>query len=256
MTFYGFKSKEDEKKFALALEMCQSVFSGYYMNDMLCTFDRCLSFAKDDPFTEAFFRNASNDFERSRMWRLHVLTWAAAYAGSLPEGDFVECGVLNGFSSAVVLDYLKDDQGYDFHLFDTFEGIPDKYSTESERKTLNEYYGKETMPDLVEFVRDRFSDYPNVFIHQGTLPDSLKKVHIKKVRLLHMDMNVAEAESLTLEALWDRVVPGGIIVLDDYGHAVYDRLHLADKAVVEKHGHKALELPTGQGFIIKGPDDA
>jgi len=38
-----------------------------------------------------------------------------------------------------------------------------------------------------------------------------------RVALLHIDTDVREPAALGLELLYDRVVPGGIVVLDDYG---------------------------------------
>ena len=38
-----------------------------------------------------------------------------------------------------------------------------------------------------------------------------------KIALLHIDVDVYEPSKIILELLWDKVVPGGILVLDDYG---------------------------------------
>ena len=47
------------------------------------------------------------------------------------------------------------------------------------------------------------------------------------------------------------VVKGGIIILDDYGWINYRSQLAAEKEFLEKKGQKILELPTGQGLIIK-----
>jgi len=255
--FYGFKSKEDEQKFAQALAEIQKIYPSYYMNDMLCTFLRCMSFAKEQRFQEAFFRNATSDIEMSRLWRLHVLAWSSSYAFSLPKGDMIECGTFNGFTASVVVDYLGTaikEKGIKFHLFDTFEGVPEKYSTEEERTLLNPQYKalKGDINDLYEYVVERFKDVEQVQVHKGILPDILRSTSIEGIRFLHMDLNVAEAESLTLEELFPKIVPGGVIILDDYGHIIHGRLHVADSMVVKKFDHQILELPTGQGLVIKG----
>lgn len=39
----------------------------------------------------------------------------------------------------------------------------------------------------------------------------------EKIALLHLDMDVHAPTAVTLEKLWDRVVPGGIVMIDDYG---------------------------------------
>ena len=53
----------------------------------------------------------------------------------------------------------------------------------------------------------------NVF---NTLPDYLSENSETRIALLHLDMDVKEPTDFALELLYDRVVPGGIIVFDDY----------------------------------------
>lgn len=50
-----------------------------------------------------------------------------------------------------------------------------------------------------------------------TLPDYLERNPQLKVALLHIDTDIYEPAKAGLELLWDRVVRGGLLVLDDYG---------------------------------------
>ncbi len=50
-----------------------------------------------------------------------------------------------------------------------------------------------------------------------TLPQYLQRHPETRLALLHLDMDVREPTELALQLLWDRVVPGGLLVLDDYG---------------------------------------
>jgi Macrocin-O-methyltransferase (TylF) len=54
----------------------------------------------------------------------------------------------------------------------------------------------------------------NVF---DTVPDYLKRRPATRIALLHLDMDVREPTAFALEQLYERVVPGGLIVIDDYG---------------------------------------
>lgn len=54
----------------------------------------------------------------------------------------------------------------------------------------------------------------NVF---DTLPRYLEEHPELRVAYLHLDMDVKEPTELVLELVYDRIVPGGLIVLDDYG---------------------------------------
>lgn len=65
-------------------------------------------------------------------------------------------------------------------------------------------------------------------------------------------MNNAKAEISAIEFLWDKLVLGGIIVLDDYayGEEFREQKNAWDKFAAKKQ-FKILTLPTGQGLIIK-----
>jgi len=51
--------------------------------------------------------------------------------------------------------------------------------------------------------------------------------------------------------LFDCVVPGGIIVFDDYGFYLFRRQKEAEDAFMAARGYHILELPTGQGLVVK-----
>lgn len=47
------------------------------------------------------------------------------------------------------------------------------------------------------------------------------------------------------------MVPGGLIVLDDYGWLGYRAQKEAEDAFFAERSYMVLELPTGQGLIVK-----
>ena len=100
-------------------------------------------------------------------------------------------------------------------------------------------------------VKQRFAAYPNVKIFKGFLPDVLAEGSPEKIAYLHIDLNQAPAEIATLEALFDRVVPGGMIILDDYEMFFYRAQKFAEDDWFGKRGYKVFPLPTSQGFVIK-----
>jgi hypothetical protein len=51
--------------------------------------------------------------------------------------------------------------------------------------------------------------------------------------------------------LFDRVVPGAAIVFDDYGWRVFRRQKEAADAFMGARGLEVLELPSGQGLVVK-----
>jgi predicted O-methyltransferase YrrM len=165
------------------------------------------------------------------------------------EGDFVECGVYRGFSTAVVANYLRfGEHRRNWYLYDTFAGIP--VDQLSPGHTSPEAYAE---PGIYEFVRQRFAKYPNVRVLRGRIPEILDEASPARIAFMHLDMNSAVAEIAALERLYDRLVAGGLIVLDDYGWYWYRAQKAAEDKFFAAHGVRVLELPTGQGLVIKPP---
>jgi predicted O-methyltransferase YrrM len=104
---------------------------------------------------------------------------------------------------------------------------------------------------LYERVRTRFHDRHNVSVTRGKVPKVLAEIAPDSVAFLHLDMNNAEAERGALEVLFDRVSPGGMIVFDDYGWTGYRSQKVVADAFMRERGLHVLELPTGQGLVLK-----
>lgn len=54
-----------------------------------------------------------------------------------------------------------------------------------------------------------------------------------------------------LEALFDKIVPGGIVIFDDYEFLAYKAQKDAQDPGLAERGYKVFPLPTGQGLVIK-----
>ena len=216
----------------------QGVFTG----DNLFTFGRNLSFLEDTKFMEAFEKHTETVIEKSVIWRSYILAWATKRAMNLP-GDFAECGCYRGISARLLCDYIDfGSSDKTFYLYDLFE----------HDEEMNHHEMPAHSADLVEEVKQRFADLPNVKVTKGAVPDSLDILEPPgDIAFLHIDMNNAEAEVGALERLFDKVVTGAIIVLDDYGWHAYRDQKLGEDAFFEKRGLQVLELPTGQGLVLK-----
>lgn len=185
-------------------------------------------------------------------WRAHICCWAAQNALSL-QGDFVECGVHTGLLSLTVahfLDFAKLDRK--FWLLDTFKGIPlDRVATHEKAHAaeLNTvlYF------DCYDLALRNFAPFPNARLVRGTLPDSLTETQIDRIAYLSMDLNNANGEMATIEHLWPKLSPGGIVVIDDYAFTGYEPQFHAWNDFAHSKGQMILTVPTGQGILIKPP---
>lgn len=244
--FYGDFAGEKHDKFVEAVKVASRCFKRVLAADNLITFDRNLTFLEDERFNEAFGENVETAQESSLTWRLHTLTWAAQQVSNL-DGDYVECGVLKGFSMSVVAAYMDFAQlNKTMYLYDTFEGIPKRYNSENRSNEPYLQHG-----NMLKHAKERFAAYPNVKIIPGIVPDSFAHTCPEKIVFLHIDMNSSASEMAALEALYPRVIDGGIIIFDDYGWLAYREQTLAQDAFMRARGQYILELPTGQGLFIK-----
>jgi Macrocin-O-methyltransferase (TylF) len=212
------------------------------------------SFTRDPRFIRAYARaiDAAGEDYHIR-WRAHIALWAGRTAARL-DGDFVECGVNRGFlSSGIMRDLDWDSLGKTFFLLDTFRGIDLSLlpSEEIPEATVRNEWGTESgfYVQDVELVRANFAEWRNVRIICGSVPGSLDEVTTDSVAFLHLDMNASRPEVAALELLWPRLVPGAVILLDDYGFS--DTQHRAMNEFASAHDVSIANLPTGQGLLLK-----
>jgi hypothetical protein len=219
----------------------QVTSGGIYVGDNLFTFSRNLSFMDDDKFMNSFRAHAETEAEQAALWRYNVLCWAAERSVRL-EGDLVECACYKGTSARIVADYVGlNDIGKKFYLYDLFE----------HEEGMRHHDMPEHGSGLYEKVKDRFSDFPGAIVTKGEVPAILDEIAPEKVAFLHLDLNDAKAELGALEFFWDRLTPGASIVFDDYGWLGYKRQQVAELSWLVERGYRPLELPTGQGLLIK-----
>jgi O-methyltransferase len=239
--FWGAKSKP-EFLAGINHAINQIPSEGVYAGDNLFTFGRHLGFLDDPQFLAALEKNVTTAVEHAIVWRTHVVAWSARQA-LRREGDFVECGCYRGTTAKIVCDYLdfaKIDKRY--FLYDLFE----------HDESMEHHLMPEHGPDLYGKTLERFSAYPNVMVNKGFIPDVFKEAVPEKISFMHIDLNGPTAELAALEHLFERMVPGAILILDDYGwHLGYAAQKYAEDPFFEARGYQVLELPTGQGMVLK-----
>ncbi len=243
MNFFNpvFWGTTNPERFTDLMRQAAELTTAYHFGDNMFLFQRNNSMLNDQPFMQSWEQNALTPPDRTIIWRRYILTMAGFHCQHL-EGDFVECGAYQGVGAKTVIDYLGGkDFEKTFWLYDIFE---------HNEKMVN-HSMQAHGPKLHSQVVKRFKDYPNVKIFKGFLPEVLEQGCPEKIAYLHLDLNQAPAEIATLNALFDRVVPGGMIILDDYEMVFYRAQKLAEDTWFEKRGYKVFPLPTSQGFIIK-----
>ena len=235
----------------------QSLFWG----DRLLTLDKTAGFLAEPAFRAALAQadsaTGANQYESPDgiSWRYHTLIWAARSCLALP-GDFVECGVYRGDMTWMVTQNVDlRGVGKRFYLYDTFAGMAPNYSSAADFPEMPQYFrfidNEYRASDIEDHVRRRFQKKDYVVVTKGVVPDILHEIAPGRIAFLHLDMNSPRAETGALEVLFDRISPGGIIVFDDYGWRLYQKQKEAADGFMAARGQVILELPTGQGLMIK-----
>jgi hypothetical protein len=144
-------------------------------------------------------------------------------------GDFIECGVWKGGSSlAAALTFARlSDLSRDFYLFDTFEGMSaptEKDGVEAQEgytATLDPKKGSTWCRSPLEEVREvlKLAEYPTEKIHfiQGKVEETLPGAAPEQIAILRLDTDWYESTKHELNTLYPRLIPGGVLLLDDYG---------------------------------------
>ena len=184
-------------------------------------------------------------------WRVHVALWCAACAVRL-DGDFVECGVNRGFLSSAIMEYVNwTSLSRRFFLFDTFRGLDERFVSEDEKEKGRLEFSRMTYAECFEEVSAYFSEFQRVELIRGSVPDTLGIPNIKGVSYLSIDMNNAAPEIAAADFFWDKLVPGAVVLLDDYAYVGYDDQKQAFDQFAVARSVRILSLPTGQGLIVK-----
>lgn len=183
-------------------------------------------------------------------WNLQMVLCAAQQARNVP-GDFVELGVYKGHTTKFVAEYLGFS-GWDrqWWLYDTFEGVPQDQRDPGRENMGAAVYGQAF---TFEEVRDRFAPFGNIRVIKGRVPEVFADGSPDTIAFLHIDLNNASAEIGALDALYDRLSPGGVIVFDDFLWATSHAQYAAETAWFQSRGLTVFPLPTGQGLFIKPP---
>lgn len=158
------------------------------------------------------------DFERlSTLRRLVERIIAEGVPGSL-----VECGSWRGGSGALIGAVARRDESRHVWLLDSWEGFP--ASTSDLDVASNGFVGTAgacaAPREDAERVLGLLHQRPEaVDLVQGWFEDSIPQVkeRMGKIALLHLDGDLYQSTKTCLEELYPAVVPGGFVVIDDYG---------------------------------------
>ena len=166
---------------------------------------------------DAPFQNVLSHVQRATLvdvYRLYEL-WQLVEQVAPLDGDILEVGVWQGGSGCLMAARTRLDRtGATVYLCDTFEGVVKAGSSDSE------YKGGEHADTSPQKVADLVQelDLHNVRVIKGVFPDETgEEVESRALRLVHIDVDVYESARDVFDWAWERIVPGGVVVFDDFG---------------------------------------
>ena len=211
-------------------------------------------FLNEDRFKYALLKaNEAGARDYSIYLRLHQAIWCADVARLISQtASFVELGTGRGYIMSGVLGSLEFidpslHQKQEIYCFDTFLPFStDLIGKQDEKFGTNPYYA-----ESYESIQNTFIRTKNVHLIKGTLPESLLEQTIDEISFLHIDLNAPEIEIQCLGVLWSKILPGGIVLIDDYAYQGYDFTYMAFNKFAAEAGVNILTTASGQGIIIK-----
>lgn len=149
-------------------------------------------------------------------------------------GDFVECGVWRGGSMMAIAKMCKrlGDTDRQLHLFDTFEGMskPTDADVSIHGESADDLLATQSMEDAssvwcvsgLDEVKSNMAttNYPSTKVHYhiGKVEETVPREAPAKIALLRLDTDWYESTRHEMEHLFPRLVDGGVLIVDDYGH--------------------------------------
>ena len=240
------------RKIQPGVEFLPIVFQGpvTFKADGVITSNNC-DFINDPRFSAAYkAAEATNPWAGFNMpWRVYVVCSLADMVKHL-QGDFVECGVNTGAYSRAVIDYINfSNLGKTFYLLDTYQGLVKEQVTEEEIKAgVGSYFNN--YKDVYQEVVETFKPFP-VKVIKGAVPGTLLQCTAQQICYLSIDMNVVEPEIAAANYFWDKLVSGGVMILDDYGFPAHIAQKKAFDLFAKEKRVSILYIPTGQAIIFK-----
>lgn len=230
------------------------LFRGLNLSDRpffpLCI--ECFNATQTSPRAWKVFRRVQRAYHLARYVE-HV-----AHLG----GAMAECGVFNGFSALLTCRVRQAQEpgftGRDLFLLDSFEGLSEPRAEDmidmvdaEGRAARAASHQQGHFAAGLEAVRPRFADYPAITFLKGWLPQSLGELPERQWSFVHIDVDLYEPTLGALEYFYPRMMPGGVILNDDFSSPLFPG---GGRAWIEFFDRRAVPyvvLDTGQSIYIK-----
>jgi O-methyltransferase len=139
------------------------------------------------------------------------------------EGCIIECGTWRGGMAAGLMVVGGENRTY--HFFDSFRGLP--LAGEEDGKEARDWQADTHGPRYFNNCSATLDDFKNVIrlaripqdrvsIHEGWFDVTFPKFVVPPISVLRLDVDWYRATLMCLEHFWTSLLPGAVILIDDY----------------------------------------
>ena len=195
MSFFNFRKSRRARKISFLEKKIRQYFRDIYVKDLLL-------------HLEIEARNETIAYIKQHMQNSMIFTkWHDLHKHAIEhariEGLFLEFGVKKGETIREIAKMTNRT----VHGFDSFQGLPEDWAGTVLRKGRFDKQGK--LPKVPA----------SVMLHSGWFNESLpvfKKKFNEPVAYVHIDCDLYSSTRTIFDELADRIVPGTVIVFDEY----------------------------------------
>lgn len=173
------------------------------------------------------------------------------------DADTAECGVYRGLGSWIIRHYAQHLPRHDrfaHHLFDSFEGVSTPTASDTPQPGVRPWNAGDMAWDMDD-VKHTLSRWSDLQFHRGWIPTCFEEASQARFAFVHIDVDLYEPTRAALRFFQPRLIPGGVIVLDDDGFLTCPGARKAVEEFGATIHERFIRLPTGQAVLVKAPTD-
>jgi len=176
---------------------------------------------------------------------LHIM--ACVRAAARLGGAMAEAGVFCGGSARLI---CEAKGAIPLHLFDVFETLQSAGDRPLDPggEAVKAHFG--AIHATQAQVERLLASYPQVHVHPGLFPQTTAGLENERFAFVHLDLDLAQGSRDALEFFHPRMLPGGILLGDDYN---IPEVRDAFEGYFSGRGEMLVALPWPQVMVVKLP---
>jgi hypothetical protein len=159
------------------------------------------------------------------------------------EGDTAECGAFQGAASWLICDHFAGTEKMHY-IFDSFEGLSAPAQVDGQYWRAGDMLAREGT------VHQVLAGYRYELL-KGWIPERFPEIADCSFCFVHIDVDLFQPTLDSIAFFYPRMVPGGVILCDDYGFSSCPGARQALDDYMATRPEAIIHVPTGQAFIIR-----